>query len=118
MSYAQFRNSEISPLTLTLLKVVHMLGLISMETGMGDKKDTIKINNLTLINFVIKCIGPCHEQTLTLYMLGLQVGNTFSPTFYLITSPFIKGAWDRDSIFHPIWTCSLFLQRSYMTALS
>ena len=84
MSYAQFKNSEISPLTLTLLKVVHMLGLISMETGVGEKKDTIKMNNLTLINFVIKCIGPCHEQTLTLYMLGLQVSNYHFPSYLIL----------------------------------
>jgi UDP-N-acetylglucosamine--dolichyl-phosphate N-acetylglucosaminephosphotransferase len=70
MSYAQFQSTEVSPLTLTLLKVARMLGLVSMEMS---EKDTIKINNLTLINFVIKCVGPCHERTLTLYMMALQV---------------------------------------------
>ena len=73
MSYAEFSVSEISSLTLLGLKVVSMLGLVAMETGVGKTKDRIKINNLTLINFVIKLVGPCHEQTLTLYMMALQV---------------------------------------------
>ena len=44
-----------------------------METNVGDKKDEIRVNNLTIINFVLKTIGPTHERTLTLYMLGIQV---------------------------------------------
>lgn len=73
MSYAQFHTSEVSQLTLAVLKVVSMLGLVAMETKVGKDENMIRINNLTLINFVIKCVGPCHEQTLTLYMMGLQV---------------------------------------------
>ena len=74
MSYAEFSVSEISPMTLTGLRLVSMFGLVAMETGVGKTKDRIRINNLTLINFVIKVVGPCHEQTLTLYMMGIQVG--------------------------------------------
>ena len=76
MSYAQFHVNEVSTLTLTILKVAGMLRLVSMEMGVGGDKDVIRINNLTLINFVIKCVGPCHEQTLTIYMMLLQVAGT------------------------------------------
>ena len=74
MSYAEFSASEASALTLVALKVASMLRLVSMETGLGKTKDGVRVNNLTLINFVIHCVGPCHEQTLTLYMLAIQVG--------------------------------------------
>ena len=57
----------------TILNLLSMLRLVTMETNVGDKKDTIRVNNLTLINFVLKIIGPTHECTLTLYMLGIQV---------------------------------------------
>lgn len=50
-----------------------MLRLVTMETGVGDKKDEVRINNLTIINFVLRLTGPTHEQTLTLYMLLIQV---------------------------------------------
>ncbi len=60
-------------MTLVGLKVLSMLGLVAMETGLGKTKDKNRVNNFTLINFVIKVVGPCHEQTLTLYMMGLQV---------------------------------------------
>ena len=73
MSYAEFAESDVSSLTLLGLKVVSMLGLVAMETGLGKSNDRIRVNNLTLINFVIKWVGPCHEQTLTLYMMALQV---------------------------------------------
>lgn len=77
MSYAKFSRSEVSQPTIALLKAANMLGLVSMETGVGEDKDMIRINNLTLINFVIKCVGPCHEQTLTLYMMMFQVSSIY-----------------------------------------
>lgn len=44
-----------------------------METAVGEKMDEIRVNNLTIINFVLRLTGPTHEQTLTLYVLLLQV---------------------------------------------
>lgn len=77
MSYAQFRPSEVSPLTLGILKLASTFGVITMETEVGEDKDMIRINNLTVINFVIKCVGPCHEQTLTIYMMAIQVRSLY-----------------------------------------
>ena len=73
MSYAQFHPSELGQFGSTILNLLSMLRLVAMETNVGDKKDMIRVNNLTLINFVLKITGPTHERTLTLYMLGVQV---------------------------------------------
>ena len=50
-----------------------ILKLVTMETNVGDKKDEIRVNNLTLINFVLRITGPTHERTLTLYILCIQI---------------------------------------------
>ena len=81
MSYTEFNPSKVSGFTITLLKLASSLHLVSMETGVGGDKDMVRVNNLTLINFVIKCVGPCHEQTLTLYMMGIQVGAELCSVF-------------------------------------
>ena len=44
-----------------------------METKVGARREEVRVNNLTLINFVLRLTGPTHEQTLTLYMLLIQV---------------------------------------------
>ena len=74
MSHAQFHPSELGRGGWALLQLLSMLRLVSMETNVGDKKDMIRVNNLTLINFVILIIGPVHEATLTTIMMGIQVG--------------------------------------------
>lgn len=69
MSFVEFHPSDVTGLTLSVLKMLAVLRIVAMETGIGK----IRINNLTLINFVIKCVGPCHERILTLYVMIIQV---------------------------------------------
>ena len=73
MSYAQFPHDQLGPGGDLFLKVVHMFGLAKVEWGVGDSGKDVKVNNLTLINFVLKFVGPTHEQTLTIYMMLIQV---------------------------------------------
>lgn len=74
MSYAVFRLADISSLGVIILKLLSMLRLVTMETiQTGEDKGKVRVNNLTLINFVLKVIGPVHEATLTTVMLALQV---------------------------------------------
>lgn len=73
MSYAQFKRDELGPGGGPLLKLLHMLRLVALETGVGEKKDEIRVNNLTLINFVIKFVGPQREDRLTAILLAIQV---------------------------------------------
>ncbi len=73
MSFAEFPERSVSPLVIVILKLARRLGLVSMETNMGEKKDLVRINNLTIINFVLNWVGPTHEERLTSYMMGIQV---------------------------------------------
>ncbi len=73
MSRVQFHPSQIGTLGSTILTVLSTLKLVAMETNVGDKKDEVRINNLTLINLVLKWAGPTHERTLVIYMLIIQV---------------------------------------------
>ena len=76
MSHAQFPSDQLGPGGDLFLSVVSKLGLAKVERGLGDKKNEIRVNNLTIINFVLKFIGPTHERTLTIYMMIIQVNNT------------------------------------------
>ena len=73
MSYAQFKPDQLGRGGGTLLKLLSMLRLVAMETGVGEKKDEIRVNNLTLINFVILWAGPQREDRLTAIMMAIQV---------------------------------------------
>jgi len=73
MSYAVFKTSDLRPLGKFILSVFSLLRLVQVETGVGEDKKSTRVNNFTLINFVIKILGPLHERTLTTIMLLIQV---------------------------------------------
>lgn len=73
MSYAVFKTSDLRPLGKFILSVFSLLRLVQVETGVGEDKKSTRVNNFTLINFVIKMLGPLHERTLTTIMLLIQV---------------------------------------------
>ena len=73
MSYAIFKMSDLHPLGKLILSVFSLLRLVQVETGVGEDKKFSRVNNFTLINFVIKLLGPVHERTLTTIMLLIQV---------------------------------------------
>lgn len=73
MSYAQFKPDQLRRGGGVVLNLLRMFGLVAMGTGVGDNKDEIRVNNLTLINFVIKFVGPQREDRLTTIMLAVQV---------------------------------------------
>jgi len=73
MSYTTFKTSDLRPLGKLFLSVFSLLKLVHVETGVGEDKESTRVNNLTLLNFVLKTLGPLHERTLTLIILGIQV---------------------------------------------
>ena len=73
MSYAQLPPDQLGPGGGLFLSLVSTLGLAKVERGVGERKKEIRVNNLTIINFVLKFIGPTHERTLTIYMMCMQV---------------------------------------------
>eukprot|EP00731_Ephydatia_muelleri_P009439 Em0005g25a len=71
-SYAEFLPSEVGPVGHILLKLLAMFGLVSLDTNVGTKGE-MRVSNLTIINFVLRVIGPTHERTLVIYMLAIQL---------------------------------------------
>ncbi|NXF09258.1 GPT acetylglucosaminephosphotransferase, partial [Smithornis capensis] len=87
MSYSKFKTKSLSALGTNILKVVKILHVVDVRSGMDEDGEYTECNNMTLINFVIKLIGPTHERNLTLLLLLIQVlGSTvaFSIRYQLV----------------------------------
>lgn len=73
MSQAIFKTTDLNPVGRFIINVFHTLCLINVEHGIGEDNQFTSINNFTIINFVIKILGPLHERTLVCVILGIQV---------------------------------------------
>ena len=73
MSKAVFKKTELSFLGRLVITIAGKLGLLHVKDNLGEDKERIEINNMTLINLVIKFIGPVHESTLTVILMVVQV---------------------------------------------
>ncbi|NXQ21036.1 GPT acetylglucosaminephosphotransferase, partial [Peucedramus taeniatus] len=73
MSYSKFKTKTLSVLGTSILKVVKILHVVDVRSGTDEDGEYTECNNMTLINFVIKLIGPTHERNLTLLLLLIQV---------------------------------------------
>ncbi|XP_003391111.1 PREDICTED: UDP-N-acetylglucosamine--dolichyl-phosphate N-acetylglucosaminephosphotransferase-like, partial [Amphimedon queenslandica] len=79
MSYAKFSPDQMGPGGAALLKTLSFLRLAKVEWSPPsgkEKKAEISVNNLTIINYLLKFIGPTHERTLTIYIMTVQVVGT------------------------------------------
>lgn len=54
-----------------------MFRLVSLDMNVGVKGEEMRVSNLTILNFVLRVIGPTHERTLVIYMLAIQVGRSY-----------------------------------------
>lgn len=54
-------------------QAAELLKLLEVRRGQEGDDDFIECNNMTLINLVLKLLGPTHERTLTIIMLMIQV---------------------------------------------
>ncbi|XP_020893077.1 UDP-N-acetylglucosamine--dolichyl-phosphate N-acetylglucosaminephosphotransferase [Exaiptasia diaphana] len=73
MSHAVFKTSDLNPLGRFIINVFHTLRLIEVQYDIGEDSQFTRINNFTIINFVIKVLGPLHERTLVCIILGIQI---------------------------------------------
>ncbi|NXN93172.1 GPT acetylglucosaminephosphotransferase, partial [Rhinopomastus cyanomelas] len=87
MSYSKFKTKSLSALGSNILKAVKTLHIADVRSGADGDSDYTECSNMTLINFVIKLVGPTHERNLTLLLLLIQVlGSTiaFSIRYQLV----------------------------------
>ncbi|XP_020378996.2 UDP-N-acetylglucosamine--dolichyl-phosphate N-acetylglucosaminephosphotransferase [Rhincodon typus] len=81
MSYSRFKTKDLPRLGDFILRVADKFQLADVKRGIGENDEYTECNNLTLLNFVIKLIGPTHERTLTIILLLIQVtGSAFAFT--------------------------------------
>ena len=55
------------------VRICGLVGVIEIKEGIGEDEDEMECSNFTIINLVLKLIGPTHERTLTIIMLLIQV---------------------------------------------
>jgi len=73
MSTVKFKSSNLNVLGKLVIPVLKTFGLLSVKEGCEKEEVLTEINNMTLINFVLKFTGPLHERTLCIILLLLQV---------------------------------------------
>ncbi|XP_056141027.1 UDP-N-acetylglucosamine--dolichyl-phosphate N-acetylglucosaminephosphotransferase isoform X1 [Lampris incognitus] len=93
MSYSKFKRKDLSKLGHLILEVrkskkvnqfiwtqrllrqtlAELLKLLEVRRGPGGDDEFIECNNMTIINLVLKVLGPTHERNLTVIMLLFQV---------------------------------------------
>ncbi|XP_044936377.1 UDP-N-acetylglucosamine--dolichyl-phosphate N-acetylglucosaminephosphotransferase isoform X3 [Mustela lutreola] len=73
MSYSKFKTKNLSFLGTFILKVAESLQLVTVRQSEHEDGGFTECNNMTLINLLLKVIGPMHERNLTLLLLLLQV---------------------------------------------
>lgn len=71
MSFAEFSKDELSRSGQWLISILRHLRLAHVEEF--DDGKMMRMNNLTIINFALKVLGPTHEERLTRIMLVVQV---------------------------------------------
>ncbi|XP_021062337.1 UDP-N-acetylglucosamine--dolichyl-phosphate N-acetylglucosaminephosphotransferase isoform X1 [Mus pahari] len=87
MSYSKFKTKSLSFLGTFILKVAENLRLVTVHRGESEDGAFTECNNMTLINLLLKVLGPTHERNLTLLLLLLQVlssAATFSIRYQLV----------------------------------
>ena len=73
MSLAKEEKSNLSGIAMLLISAMKLLKLAHVIEYIEDGKEYVQFNNLTLINFMLKVLGPLHERTLTIVLLGFQI---------------------------------------------
>ena len=77
-----------------MLKVFHLFGLCDIRHNVGEDGKYMECSNLTIINLMIKVLGPINEGALTKVLLGVQV--LFSIVALVIRYPLAKLFYDAN----------------------
>ncbi len=81
MSKSVFKAKDLGLLGKLIIRVASLLMLLDVKENVGEDRDCVEINNMTIINLTIKFIGPVHERRLTIYLILIQVRYLISITF-------------------------------------
>ncbi|KAG8225971.1 hypothetical protein J437_LFUL006200 [Ladona fulva] len=73
ISLSTFKRTDLNWLGSTILKIFSTFKLVHLKEYVGENKEYMECNNLTLINFVLLWRGPTHEKKLSQILLFIQV---------------------------------------------
>ncbi|CAJ0582813.1 unnamed protein product, partial [Mesorhabditis spiculigera] len=88
MSFAEFKSSDLKSVGSLIINLLAKIGLLYKVEFEKDGARWTRVNNFTVINLMLKFVGPVHEATLTNYLLLLQLffsAVAFTIRFYLAT---------------------------------
>ncbi|EFO89503.1 hypothetical protein CRE_18189 [Caenorhabditis remanei] len=86
MSIAEFKKSELKLLGSIFISICRSIGMLYVNEFEKDGEIYLRINNLTIINLVLKFGGPMHEKTLNDVLMTIQILSSclaFFIRFYL-----------------------------------
>ncbi|XP_072166524.1 UDP-N-acetylglucosamine--dolichyl-phosphate N-acetylglucosaminephosphotransferase-like [Diadema setosum] len=72
MSYTRFKMKNLGFLGRLAVRLCQLVGVVHVRDGIGEDKDETECSNFTIINLVLKVIGPTHERTLVIIILVIQ----------------------------------------------
>lgn len=73
MSFTKFKANELKPLGKLCLFIFKLFGVVKVKENVGESGMYTECNNFTLINLLLKFLGPLHERTLVIVLLSMQV---------------------------------------------
>ena len=68
MSYSRFKQSDLRFPGGLVLNIFHLFGLCDVRHYVGEDEEYMECSNLTIINLMIKVLGPINEGTLTKFL--------------------------------------------------
>uniref|UniRef100_A0A1I7XF50 Dolichol kinase n=1 Tax=Heterorhabditis bacteriophora TaxID=37862 RepID=A0A1I7XF50_HETBA len=101
MSTAVFKVSDLKLFGDIILKTFSVFGILYRRDFLKDDERWIEINNLTILNMILKFTGPLHEESLTNLLLFIQIiCSCFA--FFSKKNGYINGDLYCSSILHYI----------------
>ena len=73
MSYTKFKEKDLKFLGKFFFKLYRICHVLHVKTGGGEDSEFVECNNFTLINLLLRLVGPLHEKTLVTILLLFQV---------------------------------------------
>jgi UDP-N-acetylglucosamine--dolichyl-phosphate N-acetylglucosaminephosphotransferase len=73
MSMAEFEPSKLSPLGKLIVTIFRLFGLLHYREFEKDDSKWAEVNNMTILNLILKFTGPLHEYRLNQIFLGIQI---------------------------------------------
>merc|ERR1719244_2139401 len=73
MSMSTFPTSQLSSIGRLMLALLSTTRIAQVRVYLVEDVEMVECNNLTLINFLLRVVGPTHEENLTLILLVIQV---------------------------------------------